>query len=181
MNYLISIPVALLAISLLLIPADGVQAQERDQSSPRVSPNAAVSQTIGTTVVDVWYGRPSVNERTVFGGLVPFGQRWRAGANETTTITFSDDVLIQGEPVEAGSYSLHTIPGEESWTIIINENHTWGTQYDMSGDVVRVETEPEEGIYFEQMMIYFENVSADRADLVLHWDETRVPFEIAIP
>ncbi|MEX2601994.1 MAG: DUF2911 domain-containing protein [Balneolaceae bacterium] len=181
MRYLNSLFVTMFALALLLTPVDDAVAQERDNSSARVSPNAAVSQTIGTTVVDVWYGRPSVNERTIFGGLVPFGERWRAGANETTTITFSDDVLIQGESVEAGSYSLHTIPGEESWTIIINENHTWGTQYDMAGDVIRVEAEPEEGIYFEQMMIYFENVSDERADLVLHWDETRVPFEIAIP
>jgi len=167
-------------ILLMLITNNG-WAQERGGDSPRVSPNAAVSQTIGTTEVHVTYGRPGVRDREIFGELVPFGEVWRSGANESTFISFSDDVLIEGEPLEAGEYSLYTIPGISGWTVIFNESHSWGTQYDPSADVLRVQAKPEEGRFMEQMMIYFENVSAESVDLVIHWDETRVPVTISIP
>jgi len=153
-------------------------AQERTTDSVQASPNAAVSQTIGTTVVSLTYGRPSVNDRDIFGGLVPFDSVWRTGANESTAITFSDDVLIEGEPVEAGTYSLYTLPGEDMWSIIINDKLSWGTQYDMNEDVLRVEVEPEESSTMEQMMIYFENISADSGHMIIHWADTRVAVQI---
>jgi len=153
-------------------------AQERTTDSVQASPNAAVSQTIGTTVVSLTYGRPSVNDRDIFGGLVPFDSVWRTGANESTAITFSDDVLIEGEPVEAGTYSLYTLPGEDMWSIIINDKLSWGTQYDMNEDVLRVEVEPEESSTMEQMMIYFENISADSGHMIIHWADTRLAVQI---
>jgi len=153
-------------------------AQERTTDSVQASPNAAVSQTIGTTVVSLTYGRPSVNDRDIFGGLVPFDSVWRTGANESTAITFSDDVLIEGERVEAGTYSLYTLPGEDMWSIIINDKLSWGTQYDMNEDVLRVEVEPEESSTMEQMMIYFENISADSGHMIIHWADTRVAVQI---
>lgn len=155
-------------------------AQERGNEEARTSPNATVSQTIGTTEVTLTYGRPSVNERTIFDGLVPFGQVWRTGANESTAITFSDDVMIEGEKVEAGTYSLYTVPGKDEWTIIINSKLSWGTQYDKSADVLRVNVEPENGRQMEQFMIYFDNVSENSAECVLHWDTTKVPFTIEV-
>jgi len=153
-------------------------AQERTTDSVQASPNAAVSQTIGTTVVSLTYGRPSVNDRDIFGGLVPFDSVWRTGANESTAITFSDDVLIEGERVEAGTYSLYTLPGEDMWSIIINDKLSWGTQYDMNEDVLRVEVEPEESSTMEQMMIYFENISADSGHMIIHWADTRLAVQI---
>ncbi|MGK7368992.1 MAG: DUF2911 domain-containing protein [Candidatus Halalkalibacterium sp. M3_1C_030] len=155
-------------------------AQERGNEEARVSPNATVSQTIGTTEVTLTYGRPSVNDRTIFDGLVPFGQIWRTGANESTAITFSGDVMIEGEKVEAGTYSLYSIPGEDEWTIIINSKLSWGTQYDKSADVLRVQVEPETGQKVEQFMIYFEDVTNNSAECVLHWDTTKVPFTIEV-
>lgn len=158
-------------------------AQERGNDEPRVSPNATVSQTIGTTEVQMTYGRPFVNDRTIFSedGLVPYGDVWRTGANEATTISFSSDVTVQGEPLSAGTYSLYTIPGTDSWTIIFNENaNQWGTEYDESGDVLRVEATPESGPQVEMMMFYFENVTETSGTCVLHWNETRVPFEIEV-
>lgn len=155
-------------------------AQERGNEEARVSPNATVSQTIGTTEVTLTYGRPSVNDRTIFDGLVPFGQIWRTGANESTAITFSGDVMIEGEKVEAGTYSLYSIPGEDEWTIIINSKLSWGTQYDKSADVLRVQVEPETGQKVEQFMIYFEDVTDNSAECVLHWDTTKVPFTIEV-
>lgn len=155
-----------------------IHAQERGNDEPRVSPNAEVGQTIGTTEVLITYGRPSVNERVIFGDLVPWNEVWRTGANESTVISFSDDVMLEGEHVEAGTYSLYTLPGEEEWEIILSNKLSWGTQYDEAEDVLRVAVDAEETHFLEQMMIYFENVTETSADLVIHWDETRVPVTI---
>lgn len=155
-------------------------AQERGNEEPRVSPNASVSQMIGTTEVSITYGRPAVKDREIFGALVAFDSWWRTGANESTAITFSDDVQVEGEELEAGTYSLYTIPGEEEWTIIINKKLSWGTQYDKAEDVLRVDVEPTEGQHMEQFMIYFENVTDSSADCVIHWAETKVPFTISV-
>lgn len=157
-----------------------VTAQDRGGDSPRISPNAVVSQTIGTTVVEITYGRPGVQGRDIFGTLVPFGEVWRAGANESTAITFSDDVILDGERVDGGTYSLYTIPGEDEWTIIINERLSWGTQYDQSADVLRFDAEPEDAPHMEQFLIYFQNISENQGELVLHWADTRVPITISV-
>lgn len=164
------------AISILLFST--VTAQERTTDRVMVSPNAEVSQTIGLTEVSLTYGRPGVKERDIFGGLVPFNEVWRTGANESTAITFSDDVLVEGERVEAGTYSLYTIPGEDTWTIIINDKLSWGTEYDSDEDLLRVDADAEEAHSVEQMMIYFENISEESGDLVIHWAETKVNVQI---
>lgn len=153
-------------------------AQERTTDRAMASPNAAVSQTVGTTEVSLTYGRPSVRDRVIFGDLVPYDEVWRTGANESTAITFSDDVLIEGERIDEGTYSLYTIPGKDSWTIIINDKLSWGTQYDVSEDVLRVDVDAEESHFLEQMMIYFENISEDSGDLILHWADTKVAVQI---
>ncbi len=178
-----SLPIALVGLLVCAVFSVEAIAQERGNDEARVSPNAAVSQTIGTTEVRITYGRPSVNDRTIFAadGLVPYGDVWRTGANEATTISFSSDVTVQGESLSAGTYSLYTIPGEESWTIIFNENaNQWGTEYDESGDVLRVEATPESAPQREMMMFYFTDISDTSGTCVLHWDETRVPFEISV-
>ena len=91
---------------------------------------------------------------------------------------FYEDVIFNGEKVEAGTYSLYSIPGEAEWTIIINSKLSWGTQYDMSEDVLRVQVDAEESFFVEQMMIYFEDISADSGDMVIHWADTRVSVQI---
>ncbi|MEX0648038.1 MAG: DUF2911 domain-containing protein [Balneolaceae bacterium] len=172
--------IAVLVSSVFLL-AGNATAQERANDEPRVSPNAEVSQTIGTTEVYVTYGRPSVNEREIFGGLEPFDVVWRTGANEATTISFSDDVVIEGETLEEGIYGLFTIPGEDGqWTIIFNNvSEQWGAfNYEDSEDVLRVEVNAEDSHFLEQMMIYFEDVTESSANLVIHWDETKVPVQI---
>lgn len=176
MKKLAILSLCFLLAGLIIQPAT---AQDRGSDEARVSPNAEVSQTIGTTEILVTYGRPGVRDRDIFGGLVAYGQVWRTGANESTAIVFSDDIMIEGEEVSAGTYSLYTIPGEDEWTIIINEKLSWGTQYDESMDYVRVTTEPEESFNVEQMMIYFEDVSENEGELVIHWDDTKVPVTIS--
>ncbi len=156
-------------------------AQERGTEEARTSPNAAVSQTIGTTEVRLTYGRPQVNGRTVFGGLVPYDEVWRTGANEATTISVSSDVTIEGEPLPAGTYSLYTIPGPDSWTIIFNNvANQWGTQYNQSEDALRVDVEPGSAPQHEMMTFVFEKVTNASGTCVLYWAEARVPFEIQV-
>lgn len=173
-----SLSTLFLTVLIVGFLSQSATAQERGSDEARVSPNATVSQTIGTTEVMVTYGRPGVRDRDIFGGLVAFGDVWRTGANESTALVLSDDVWIEGEEVSAGTYSIYTIPGTEEWTIIINEKLSWGTQYDESMDYVRVTAEPEESFNVEQFMIYFENVSENSGEMVLHWDNTKVPVTI---
>src|SRR5690625_788647 len=177
---LLLIPAILCCAALLLgsftSPALA-QAQDRGNDEARVSPNASVSQTNGTTVVTIDYGRQGLKGREVLSGsLAPYGEVWRTGANESTAITFSDDVMVQGEELSAGTYLLYTIPGEEEWTVIFNDNKSWGTEYDESQDVLRVQAQPETGEATEQMMFYFEDVSESSGTVVLRWDEVKVPF-----
>lgn len=177
-----SLSAGLLAGLLLLWGTLPTRAQERENVVPRVSPNATVSQTIGVTNVEITYGRPSVRGRDIFGGLVPFGEVWRAGANEATTITFSTPVRIQGKPLDAGTYGFFTTPGPDTWTLIFNENaEQWGAyNYDASKDALRVEATPETAESRDMMTFYFENVTDTSGTAVLHWAETRVPFEITV-
>ena len=169
--------IALLAV---LCVTSTLFAQERGNKEPRTSPNATVSQTIGTTDITITYGRPAVNDRTIFGDLVPYGEVWRTGANESTALVVSDDVTVEGNKLEAGTYSLYTIPGQDSWTIIINSKLSWGTQYDKSQDVLRFEVEPQEADYMERLLFYFTDVTMESATVVLHWDNTKVPFTIEL-
>ncbi len=170
----------LLAFLTIFCTTNILTAQERGSEEARVSPNAAVSQTIGTTEILITYGRPGVNDRDVFGGLLPFGEVWRAGANESTVIVFPENVTVEGEPLEAGTYSLFTIPGENEWTIIFSSKLSWGTQYEKSEDVLRVQVEPVEAPPMEQLMFYFEDVTDHSAEIVLHWSDTKVPFTIEL-
>src|SRR5262245_17353286 len=95
---------------------------------PQASPEASVSQTVGLTDITVTYHRPAVAKRKVWGDLVPYGQVWRAGANENTTIEFSSPVSIGGKTVPAGTYGLHMLPTEKDWTIILSSVHSaWGS------------------------------------------------------
>lgn len=175
----------------LLFGMQTATAQERGNEEPRVSPNATVSQTFGTTVVTVTYGRPGIKDRSYFAegsDLAPLGRIWRTGANESTTITFSDDVNFGGEAVEAGTYTLFTIPGADSWTIILNEQLTredgspaWGAYtYDENADVVRVPAASVENDWpmMEWFGINFDTLSDTKAHLNLRWGTTKVAVPI---
>jgi hypothetical protein len=174
--------VFIVSLVFLWIASGTVQAQERANEEPRTSPNATVSQTIGTTPITITYGRPHVNDRAIFGELVPYDQIWRTGANEATTITFPEPVTVEGQPLDAGTYSLFTIPGESEWTIVFNDiAQQWGAfDYDQSEDVLRVTVEPENAPHQEMMTFGFEEVTDTSAEIVLHWSEVRVPFTVSL-
>jgi hypothetical protein len=168
------------------VPAASAQVVRQQTATldlPRVSPAAAVSQRVGLTDVEITYHRPAVNERTVWGGLVPYGQVWRTGANENTLISLSSDVTVEGQPLAAGTYGLHTIPGEEEWTIIFSrDTDAWGSfSYNEENDALRVTVQPGEVSFHQERMIFvFDEASNESAMVSLIWDKLQVPFKIEV-
>jgi hypothetical protein len=170
------------AICLFLISALPLAAQGTAPALklPRVSQHAVITQTVGLTDITIDYSRPAVKGRAIWGGLVPYDKVWRTGANEATQISFSDDVTINGQPLPKGTYSLHTIPGKDSWTIIFNKTaKQWGSfNYDAAQDALRVTTKPEKAPFAEFMNFGFPQVTNDSALVVLRWENIAVPFTV---
>jgi hypothetical protein len=139
-----------------------------------------VKQTIGLNDVTITYSRPGVKGRKIWGGLVPFEKVWRTGANAATTIQFTEDMLVEGQPLPTGTYSLHTIPGEKEWTLVFNkEANQWGSySYDAAKDAVRVKVTPMPGTPQEWMQFRFEDLTIDSARVVLAWENLQVPFTV---
>jgi hypothetical protein len=157
-----------------------VASAQQPMRLPQTSPGASVKQTIGLNDVTITYSRPGVKGRKIWGGLVPYGTVWRTGANSATTIQFTEDVLVEGQPVPAATYSLHTIPGEREWTLILNkEANQWGSySYDPAKDALRVKITPIAGPPQEWMQFRFEDPTINSARVVLAWENLQVPFTI---
>jgi hypothetical protein len=176
----------LLSVVAITLGAAGASAQVPGLTVPRPSPAAGVTQTVGLTEVTVRYHRPSVNKRKVWGELVPYGEPWRAGANENTTVTFSTAVKLDGKELAAGTYGLHMIPTEKDWTVALSRVSTaWGSfTYDPKEDALRVTVTPRRSpVSREQLEYGFDAVSATGATLVLRWEALEVPvaFEVNTP
>ena len=156
--------------------------QATELNIPRVSQRGTVSQRIGLTDITITYHRPELGGREIWGKTVPFGKVWRAGANENTTITFSDDVSVEGKPLAAGTYGLHTIPDKDQWTIIFSKNSTsWGSfSYDEKEDALRVNTKPQAADFREALTYTFEEVKPDSAAATLRWEKLAVPVHISV-
>ena len=118
--------------------------QATELNLPRLSQRATVIQRVGLTDITIVYHAPLAGGRELFGKVVPYGNVWRAGANENTTISFTDDVSVEGHPLPAGTYGLHMIPNADQWTIIFSKNSTsWGSfSYDEKEDALRVTVKP---------------------------------------
>src|SRR6266850_2042576 len=156
--------------------------QATELNIPRVSQRGSVTQRIGLTDITIAYHRPAVGGREIWGKTVPYGKVWRAGANENTTITFSDDVSLEGKPLAAGTYGLHTIPDKDQWTIIFSKNSTsWGSfSYDEKEDALRVTTKPQAAESFEVLTYVFDDVKPDSAVATLRWEKLAVPIHIGV-
>jgi tetratricopeptide (TPR) repeat protein len=130
----------------------------------------------------VSYSRPGVKGRTIFGDLVPYGEMWRTGANKATTVAVTTDVIVGGQTLKAGKYSLFTIPGETEWMIIFNKDtELSGTQgYTQRNDAVRLRVTPTEGVFTERFLISIDNITDDGADLILQWATTKVVVPIKV-
>ena len=149
---------------------------------PLQSQQAEVTQRIGITDITIAYHRPLVNDRKVWGGLVPYGQVWRAGANINTTITFSDPVQIEGKPLDKGTYGLHMIPNADEWTIIFSKNATsWGSfTYNQAEDALRVAVKPKAGDMHNALTYDFDQLKPDSAVVELEWEKVAVPFRVSV-
>jgi len=167
--------------ALLVLGSFGL-AQSFVLDLPRPSQHAVIIQRIGITDVTINYHRPMVNKRKLWGGLVPYGQVWRAGANENTTIKFSDPVTIEGKPLAAGAYGLHMIPGENEWTVIFSRNSTsWGSfTYNQAEDALRVTVKPQAAEFHEALTYDFDDVNPDSTVVTLRWEKVAVPFKVGV-
>lgn len=168
---------------LLLAALSGLSpAQSFVLDLPRQSQHALITQRIGITDITINYHRPLVAGRKVWGGLVPYGDVWRSGANENTTITFTDPVTIEGQPLDRGTYGLHMIPAADEWTIIFSKNSTsWGSfTYNKAEDALRVTVKPHAADMHEALTYDFDDVKPDSAVVVLEWEKVAVPFKVGV-
>ena len=176
--------------------------------TPRPSQKASVTQTIGVTDVTITYSRPGVKGRKIWGDalpsqeakgeatlddqnvrpkdapIVPWGHAWRTGANEATQFVVTDDVLVNGQKLPAGSYSLHTIPNKDEWTIIFNSvANQWGSfNYDPTKDTLRIKAKAEAVNENQEWLAFtFDPVSDNSAQVNIRWEKLRVPFKVEVP
>ncbi len=190
-------------LTIVIFSAEFAAAQLR---LPQPSQNASVRQTVGVTDITITYSRPGVKGRTIWGdppagapkgeatldgqtdglngkALVPYGHMWRTGANTATLFEVSDDVLINGQPLAAGSYSLHSIPGKDEWTYIFNGTaNQWGSfSYDPKKDTLRVKSKPQWVADSQETMHFVIDPAVDNAATVyMRWEKARVPFTIEV-
>ena len=169
----------LLMFSFVMISS---QSYAQNDKKVRISPKAAVIQTVGFTEVSIDYNRPGVKGRVIWGGLVPYNKVWRAGANEATKFTFSTDVKINDKTLKAGSYSFFVIPIKESWTLIFNKvADQWGAfEYNEAEDALRFEITPEDGSMQEWLAYTITKTSKNSAVVTLEWEKLKVPFTIEV-
>lgn len=168
----------LLSLTVVIILAAAAAAPalaQRADDSKRLSKNGKTEAAIDGVDVVLEYGRPNVKGRQVWGGLVPYDQVWRTGANEATTISFSDDVTVNGEELGAGTYSLFTIPGKEKWEFIFNNvAEQWGAfSYNPDSDALRVSAKPAKAEHVESMKF-----DVDGSSVIFRWEKLAVPFEV---
>ncbi|HEY0378595.1 MAG TPA: DUF2911 domain-containing protein [Pyrinomonadaceae bacterium] len=196
------------ALAALFVALSGAHAPAQNQAVrlPRPSQKASLMQTVGVTDITITYSRPGVKGRKIWGDppagatgtatlddarerakdapIVPFGHVWRTGANEATTFAVTDDVLINGQKLAAGTYSLHTIPGRDEWTIVFNSDAgQWGSfSYDEKKDVLRVKTKPEPAADNQEWLQFsIPEVTPNSARVVVRWEKVAVPFTVEVP
>jgi hypothetical protein len=166
---------------IIILVAGGICAHAQGATKPRQSPLELTAAKYKNTYVKIVYGQPMKNGRDIFGGLVPYGQVWRTGANEATEMTGTKDFYINGTLLKAGTYSIFTIPEKIKWTIIISKDvGLWGSyNYNEKLDVMRFETlvvdTGEES--YESFTIQFDQKN-DKADLKMMWDQTQIVIPI---
>ena len=196
---------AIAPMLLLFVAAPHAPAQNTLRL-PRPSQKSSVMQTVGVTDITITYSRPGVKGRKIWGDappgsaggtatlddarsrakdapIVPYGHVWRSGANEATVFEVSDNVTINGQPLPAGRYSLHTIPARDEWTIIFNKDDgQWGSfTYDEKKDALRVKAKPEMAADNQEWLMFsFDPVTDNSAQVNIRWERVRVPFTVEV-
>ena len=168
--------------AIVLVALDLTAQSPAQLKAPQASPAASVSQELGISTFRIDYHRPAVKGRAIWGGLVPYGQIWRAGANEATVLTLSDPVKIAGKSVPAGSYAFFVIPGKEQWTLILNsQGKQWGAyNYKTEQDVLRIEAKPGAIPHQEFLQYDLQVLSPEQLRLELRWEKLSVGFTMEL-
>ncbi len=180
---------ALLALNLVAPSAlqarQGTSGQDKPQpvrlTPLRVSPAATLTQDLGLSQIKLSFARPAVKGRKIWGGLVPYGQVWRTGANAATNVTFSHDCKVAGKDVAAGTYALFAIPTEQAWTLILSKQaKIWGAyDYKADQDALRFEAQPEATPHQEYLDYRIQVTDLDHARIELAWEKLKVAFPVA--
>lgn len=160
------------AVAALLLLPDASAAQEDEE---RLSPLDSVRAEIDGAEIAIQYGRPSMRGREIFGDLVPYDEVWRTGANEATHVRTSADLEIGGTEVPAGHYTIYTVPGEDEWTLVVNEQTgQWGTEYDPDRDFARIPLDVERlESPVDTFTMKLEDGDGHDGVLAIEWEDTR--------
>jgi hypothetical protein len=176
----LTLGLATATLGTTLLFAQAPQAPDLTQRRvPMISQGAKVTQVIGLSQVTVTYHRPGVKGRQIWGGLLPYNEVWRVGANEPTLVTFSDPVTINGQKLSAGTYRLLAIPGQSEWTVIFNaETKNWGSIYDAKYDSLKIVVKPESNQHEEWLSFSFTDLTPTSAKMVIAWEKLKVGFTV---
>lgn len=168
-----------LSAAAALLFAVSVQAQSIP--FPQPSPAATVTQNFATSKIEISYARPGAKGRKIFGDVVPFGKFWRTGANAATTISFGEDVKVNGIDVKAGKYGLITFPGEQEWIVVLTKdlNVTSEEDYKKENDVARIQVKPAAtAAHIETFTIEVSNIKNGACDIELKWERTAITLNV---
>lgn len=172
-----------LALALIMQIASILPSNAQALKTPAPSPSQTIEQAFALSNIKIEYSRPSVKGRVVYGDLVPYGKVWRTGANQSTKITFGDDVKIEGVALKAGTYALYTIPNKDSWEILFYKDLTLGgntAEYKATDEVIRVKGKVSATtMKFETFTINVGDMTATTASIDLLWDMTKVSFGVS--
>lgn len=167
-------------VSALTILSFSVSAQQLKVPAP--SPLQTIKQAFALSDITIEYSRPGVKNRVIFGDVVPFGKTWRTGANQTTKITFGEDVKVEGNAVTAGTYGIYTVPNKDSWDIMLYKDVTLGgnvAEYKTENEVLRFKVKPSAlSNKVETFTINIADVTPSSANIELLWEQTRVAFSV---
>lgn len=172
-------------ISILFVLVGLISTTNAQIKTPQSSPSSKIEQTVGLTNITLEYSRPSMKGRVIFGDLVPFGQLWRTGANANTKITFSDNVIIDGQELKKGTYAIYTIPFESTWTVMFyNDATNWGNPQKWDDTKVAAKTNiavQPMNTKVETFTLSFDNLENGSAVLALLWENVYVGVKIEVP
>lgn len=167
-------------ILFLLVTVGTTYAQDNEYPYPSLSPKGHITQVVGHTTVEIEYERPSVRKRMIFGELVPWGKVWRTGAGSCTKVSFDRDVIVGGQKVAVGKYSMFSIPNPSEWIIILNRDTTlYGSyDYDNQKDVARFVAIPTATSRFYETLNFDIEILPNDARIYLSWADVQVSFAV---
>jgi hypothetical protein len=166
---------------LVLVLFTGLTTYAQVPGVPNTSTTQSLTQELGIGKITLTYSRPNVKGREIFGALVPYGEVWRTGANTSTQITFTENVLLEGHAVPAGSYSLFTIPNKDSWTIILNKKvGDWGSySYKKENDFLRFDVKTTTAREKQETLTFgFQHATTETTELILSWDKVSLDIHM---